>query len=68
MKPDLADIFNNENHANLVMETIEFWEERSGRRVSVEEAREMIKSIIGYFKLLSEWDSADKSGSDREDD
>ena len=70
MKHDQSDIllFNSENHADLVQETIGFWEQRSGIQVSGEEARQMIESIFGYFKLLSEWDSADKAGSDRKYD
>jgi len=50
---------NDEVHPKLIQETVSFWEKRYGRQVSLEEAREMIDNIVGFFKTLSEWDSSD---------
>lgn len=36
--------------------TISFWEKRTGREYSSEDAREMIENISGFIHLLDEWD------------
>ena len=65
MKPMQSDIFipqtRDEGRPELIQDTIRFWEGRSGRQVSPEEAREMIENVVGYFSLLAEWDSAEKA-------
>jgi hypothetical protein len=37
-----------------------FWQARSDRVLTREDAREIMENLIGFFKVLDEWDRADK--------
>ena len=52
---------------NLVRHAVAFWEQRLGRTVTAEEAREMIENVVGYFTLLAKWDSAEKDAMSSDD-
>ena len=45
----------NAEHEGLIEHTIRFWQERTGREVTAEDAREMIVNIRGFFGVLAEW-------------
>lgn len=40
---------------NFVSETARFWSERTGKRVSPDDAREMIQSVSRFFGILKRW-------------
>jgi hypothetical protein len=40
---------------DLLDETRVFWQARSPRQLSREDAREIIENLKGYFSVLSEW-------------
>jgi len=40
----------------IIDSTAEFWNRRTGGSVSDEDARQMIRSIAGFFSVLDEWD------------
>ena len=65
MQPIKPDIFipqtRDEGRPELIQDTIRFWEGRLGSQVSPEEAREMIENVVGYFSLLSEWESSESN-------
>jgi hypothetical protein len=41
-------------------ETIALWEQRAGRRLSREDAREIVENVTGFFQVLQEWDRAER--------
>jgi hypothetical protein len=42
-------------------ETIEFWQPRSEKVLTREDAREMIENMTGFFNILNEWYAAEQS-------
>jgi hypothetical protein len=47
---------------DLIQNTMDFWQKRTGRSVSVEDARQMIANVSGFFNLLAKWDKEEKDG------
>ena len=47
MKNDASDI---------IEQTLNFWEKRTGKDLSREDAREMVVNVSGFFQVLAEWD------------
>jgi len=43
--------------------TRDFWQKRTGKPISREDAREAISNITAFFDLLHEWDSRDLDSS-----
>jgi len=41
-------------------ETIKFWQPRSERTLTREDAREMIENMTGFFNILDEWYEAER--------
>jgi hypothetical protein len=39
-------------------ETIEFWQARSPRNLSREDARQITENLTGFFQILERWDDA----------
>ncbi len=52
------------SHNNAVLE---FWERRSGRKLSLTVAREMQSNVEGLIGLLAQWDREDCARSDSAD-
>ena len=48
------------NKASRTEEVLEFWEYRSGRKLTSREASEMQSNIEGVIALLAQWDRADR--------
>ena len=48
------------DHHDLLLKTAAFWEQRCGRPISSEDARELIENVVGYFTLLDKWDVSGK--------
>jgi hypothetical protein len=40
--------------------TLDFWQSRTSRQITEEDAREMAVNVSGFFRLLAEWDSANR--------
>ena len=40
--------------------TREFWQKRTSRPLTDEDAREIIENITGFFKILIEWDERER--------
>ncbi len=51
------------NKDNTIKHTRKFWQERSASDVSYEDARQMIENVTGFFDLLSEWEMAEREGT-----
>jgi hypothetical protein len=45
----------------LIEQTKQFWQARTGKPISDEDAREIIENITGFFKILIEWDEKSKN-------
>jgi len=46
--------------SELIQQTILFWEQYSGTRLSVQEAREAVANLSGFFVLLNEWEGRER--------
>ncbi len=42
----------------LVEETIRFWQPRSSRPLTTEDARQMVENVSGFFTTLQRWSEA----------
>jgi hypothetical protein len=43
--------------ADLIRHTIRVWEPRLGRPLTEEDARQILENVIGFFRVLRDWDS-----------
>ncbi len=41
---------------NCIQETIDFWTRKTGKKITEEDAREMLVNISGFFRVLRKWD------------
>ena len=47
----------------LIEQTISVFENRTGRMISEEDARQAVENISGFFRVLQEWaEAVDKEG------
>jgi hypothetical protein len=44
----------------LIDQTLEFWQARSSKTLTREDAREIIENVTGFFQILQEWQLADR--------
>jgi hypothetical protein len=44
----------------LIDQTLEFWQARSPQTLTREDAREIIENVTGFFRILQEWEAADR--------
>jgi hypothetical protein len=44
-------------------DAIEFWQARSTRQLSREDARQIIENLTGFFRLLESWQKASQATS-----
>jgi hypothetical protein len=40
---------------SFLQETVEFWQARSGRKLSREDARQITENLTGFFRVLEGW-------------
>jgi hypothetical protein len=53
----------------LLEETIRFWQPRTSRALTHEDARQMVENVTGFFTVLKSWSvAADASPSESEAD
>ena len=43
----------------LILQTISIFESRTDKAISLENARQAVENICGFFQVLQEWDEAD---------
>ena len=46
---------------DFIDETIAMWQRRSSRPLSREDGREIIENMTGFFRILQEWDRAERA-------
>ncbi len=44
-----------DDREELITSTAEFWQSRSPRRFSREDARQAIENVTGFFQVLAKW-------------
>jgi hypothetical protein len=44
----------------LIARTIVVWQARSSRRISNEDARQIVENAVGFFRTLLEWDETQR--------
>ncbi len=45
--------------------TVEFWNRKAQRELTLEEGRQAVENISGFFTLLADWDAAQRRASAR---
>lgn len=50
-----------ENSNQVIQQTQEFWNQKTGQEITQQEAWEMIYNISGFFKILAEWEETAKN-------
>lgn len=45
----------------LLDRTVELFQTRTGRTLSKEDARQIVENLSGFFRILAEWDKADRA-------
>jgi len=54
---------SGEIYSDTTLRTIRFWEERTGKKISTEDARQMVANVAGFFTVLAEWNRKDREES-----
>ena len=49
----------------FILETIQVWQPRSQLRLDIEDARQIIENIVGFFNLLSKWECSKREAAHR---
>lgn len=52
--------------SEFIQQTILFWEQYAGIRLSAQEAREAIANMSGFFALLNEWEGREREADAKE--
>jgi len=47
---------------DMIQDTIRVWEQRLGRPLSQEDARQILRNVVGFFRVLQRWQ---QEGRDR---
>lgn len=56
----------DEHRAALLEETVAFWQPRSSRQLTGEDARQAVENVTGFFATLQRW-AAPVEPSDRKE-
>ena len=56
---------NKPNHPpDLLDHTLAVFQPRTSRKLSREDAREIVENLTGFFRVLKDWDKKQKAGGD----
>ena len=44
------------DEVSTIEEAVEFWQSKTSRSVTVEDGREIVSNVTGFFQLLDQWD------------
>ncbi len=59
-KRDREPTAKNLHAGTFLDETIAIWQPRTSRRLTREDARQIIENMTGFFNVLREWDRAER--------
>ena len=48
---------------DFIIQTRDFWQQRTAGEVTDEDARQIIENVTGFFSILREWDMAEKENA-----
>ena len=51
----------SDRDADQVRTALRLWQPRASRSLSEEDAREIAEKLLGFFRVLAEWDSKERS-------
>lgn len=51
---------------DFIDETVAFWQKRTKRKLTREDGREIIENMTGFFRVLLEWDRAEREARKNE--
>lgn len=51
---------------DFIDETVTFWQKRTKRKLTREDGREIIENMTGFFRVLLEWDRAEREARNNE--
>ncbi len=61
-RPDDTRVVADASEAgDFIDETVAFWQRRSKRQLTREDGREIIENLTGFFRVLQEWDRAERA-------
>jgi len=52
--------------ADIIQVTIDFWKTYTGQTLSIQEAREAVANMSGFFELLNEWEGNEREAATKE--
>jgi hypothetical protein len=47
--------------ADFLDQTVTFWQRRTCRKLTREDGRQIVENVSGFFRILLEWESAERS-------
>lgn len=60
---DIGNVLTPEETEHLNLESLErileFWQKRTDRKLTMEDARQIRENLVDVFRLLKKWDEAD---------
>jgi hypothetical protein len=57
----VASVVPGGEFGDFIDETVAIWQRRSKRRLTREDGREIIENMTGFFRILQEWDRAERA-------
>ena len=55
----------SDESGDLIDHTVALWQKHTKRTLSREDGREIIENITGFFRILSEWDRAERDAQSK---
>ena len=52
---------------DVVKATLQFWQSRAPKPLGQEDAREIAENLVGFFRVLAEWDAKERSSESADD-
>jgi hypothetical protein len=60
-----TNIAPSDEGGDLIDRTIAIWQQRTTRTLSREDGREIIENMTGFFRVLQEWDRAERAAPNK---
>jgi hypothetical protein len=56
-----ASIVPDDANSDFIDQTTAIWQKHSRRQLNREDGREIIENMIGFFRVLQDWDNAERT-------
>jgi hypothetical protein len=56
-----SDVIPSAGGGDFIDETVAIWQKRTTRRLTREDGREIVENMTGFFRILLEWDRAERA-------